>query len=93
VIAVYQKYRPWGFDIIGVSLDDDRNAVVNYTTAQGMIWPQYFDGQGWENKLAKQYGIKSIPMSYLLDRHGVIVGKGLRGQALDLAVDKALANK
>ena len=93
VIAAYQKYRPWGFDVIGISLDEDRNAVVNYTASQGMTWPQYFDGQGWENKLAKQYDVKSIPMSYLLDRHGVIVGKGLRGQALDAAVDKALAVK
>jgi len=93
VIAAYQKYRPWGFDVIGISLDDDRNAVVNYTASQGMTWPQYFDGQGWENKLAKQYGVQSIPMSYLLDRNGVIVGKELRGPALDAAINKALATK
>jgi hypothetical protein len=93
VIAAYQKYRPWGFDVIGISLDEDRSAVVNYTASAGMTWPQYFDGQGWDNKLAKQFGVDSIPMSYLLDRNGVIVGKGLRGPALDEAVNKALATK
>jgi thiol-disulfide isomerase/thioredoxin len=93
VIAAYQKYRPWGFDVIGISLDENRNALVNFTASQGMTWPQYFDGNGWENKLAKQYNVHSIPMSYLLDRHGIIVGEGLRGQALDTAVDNALANK
>lgn len=58
-----------------------------------MTWPQYFDGKGWDNKLAKQYRVHSIPMSYLLDRDGIIVGKGLRGDALDVAVKNALAAK
>ena len=93
VIAAYQKYRSSGFDIIGVSLDEDKGAVANFTTAQGMPWPQYFDGKGWNNKLAKQYGVRSIPTNYLLDRNGIILGKELRGQALDEAVNHALANK
>jgi thiol-disulfide isomerase/thioredoxin len=91
VIGVYQKYHAAGFDIVGVSLDDDQNAVVSFTASQGMPWPQYFDGKDWDNKLAKQYGVNSIPMSYLLDRNGIIVGKGLRGQNLERAVDTALA--
>jgi hypothetical protein len=57
-----------------------------------MPWAQYFDGQGWQNKLAKQYNVDSIPMDYLLDRHGVIIGKELRGGALSAAVQSALAN-
>ena len=93
VIAAYQKFRPFGFDIVGISLDDDRNALVKFIAAQGITWPEYFDGQGWGNKLAQQYNVKSIPMSYLLDRHGIIVGEGLRGQDLDEAVNKALANQ
>ena len=93
VIAAYQKYRPSGFDIIGISLDENQGAVVSFTASQGMTWPQYLDGKGWNNKLAKQYGVDSIPMSYLLDRNGIILGKGLRGRALDMAVNHALADK
>jgi thiol-disulfide isomerase/thioredoxin len=93
VIAAYQKYHERGFDVIGISLDQDRSAVEKFTAEHGMAWPQYFDGQGWGNKLAKQYGVRSIPMSYLLDRQGIIIGKGLRGKALDAAVGKALAGK
>ena len=92
VIDTYLKYHPQGFNIIGVSLDSDRNAVLNFTQAQGMAWAQYFDGKGWDNKLAKQYGVESIPMDYLLDWHGIILGKELRGAALSAAVIKALAN-
>jgi len=90
VIATYQKYRAQGFDIIGVSLDDDRAALVNFTQANGMPWAQYFDGLAWKNKLATKYGVKSIPMDYLLDRHGIIIGKALRGDDLSEAVAKAV---
>ncbi|HTX22688.1 MAG TPA: TlpA disulfide reductase family protein [Candidatus Aquilonibacter sp.] len=92
VVAIYNQYHPQGFDIIGISLDDDRNALVNFTQTQGMSWAQYFDGLDWNNKLAKQYNIQSIPMDYLLDGHGVIVGKDLRGEALAAAVVKALSD-
>jgi len=92
VMAIYNRHHTQGFDIIGVSLDQDRDAVVNFTQAQGMAWSQYFDGQGWDNKLAKKYGVNSIPMTYLLDGHGVIIGKELRGEDLSDAVIKALAN-
>jgi len=92
VISTYNRYHTQGFDIIGVSLDEDKDAVVNFTRMQGMGWAQYFDGQGWDNKLAKQYGIRSIPMDYLLDGHGVIIGKELRGDNLMVAVAKAIAN-
>ena len=88
--ATYQKYHAQGFEIIGVSLDDDRKALVNFLPGHGLVWPQYFDGQGWDNKLAKKYNVRSIPMDYLLDRHGIIVGKELRGAALPTAVAKAL---
>ena len=91
VIAIYRAYHAQGFDIIGVSLDDNRGTVVDFTQAQGMAWLQYFDGQGWDNKLAKKYGVHSIPMTYLLDRHGIIIGKELRGEELGAAVVKALA--
>jgi thiol-disulfide isomerase/thioredoxin len=91
VIATYDRYYAQGFDIIGVSLDDDQNAVMQFTQAQGMAWSQYFDGKGWDNKLATKYGVHSIPMDYLLDRHGIIIGKELRGEELGLAVAKAVA--
>ncbi len=93
VIAAYQKYNSSGFEVVGINLDDDPRAVASFTASQGMTWPQYFDGQSWGSKFVKQYKIQSIPMCYLLDRDGIIVGKGLRGDALDVAVKNALATK
>jgi thiol-disulfide isomerase/thioredoxin len=91
VIATYQHFHAQGFEIIGISLDQDQNALNNFLQQAGMPWPEYFDGQGWQNKIAVKYGVHSIPTNYLLDRHGVILGKGLRGQDLANAVGKTLA--
>ena len=57
VIATYQKHHAQGFDIIGVSLDQDKTQLLSFTKDQNMTWPQFFDGQGWANKLAVKYGI------------------------------------
>jgi len=93
VLATYKKYHGRGFEIIGVSLDDDRQKVVNYIKNNGMTWPQYYDGQGWGNKLAVKYGVESIPATYLLNGNGVIIGTDLRGDDLSQAVAEALAKK
>lgn len=91
VIDVFQNYHAKGFAIIGVSLDDDQTTLENFIRANKMDWPQYFDGLAWKNKLAVRFGIKSIPANYLLDRHGIIIGKDLRGHQLGTAVSEALA--
>jgi peroxiredoxin len=93
VIATYQKYHAQGFDIVGVSLDQEKAKLLSFTKDQNMTWQQFFDGQGWGNKLAVKYGIESIPATFLLDRDGKIIGKDLRGEALEQAVTSALANK
>jgi thiol-disulfide isomerase/thioredoxin len=94
VIATYQKFHPQGFNIIGVSLDSDRDKLDAFLKkTDGMIWPQFFDGQGWSNKLAVKYGVESIPFTVLVGPDGKIIGTGLRGEALGAAVEKALAKK
>ena len=91
VVATYAKYHDQGFQIIGVSLDQDRDKLVAFTKDNQMTWPQYFDGQGWQNKLAVQYSIESIPATVLIDAQGNIIDHDLRGDALTQAVAKALA--
>ena len=93
VVATYKKYHGQGFEIIGVSLDEDRQKLLSYTKDNNMTWPQFFDGQGWGNKLAAKYGVEAIPATYLLDGNGIIIANDLRGDALEQAVAKALARK
>jgi thiol-disulfide isomerase/thioredoxin len=94
VIATYQKFHAQGFEIIGVSLDDDRSKLDAFLKKQdGMTWPQFFDGQGWSNALAVKYGVESIPFTVLVGSDGKIIGTSLRGEALGIAVERALAKK
>jgi peroxiredoxin len=93
VVATYKKYHDQGFAIIGVSLDQDRQKMLDYTKQMNMTWPQFFDGQGWGNELAVKFGIESIPATFLLNGHGKIIGRDLRGDELTQAVAQALAAK
>lgn len=94
VIATYRKYHEAGFDVIGVSLDEDRTTLENFLKQQeGMTWPQYFDGQRFGNKLASQYAVNSIPFTILIGPNGKIIAKDLHGSQLEMAVAEAMALK
>jgi peroxiredoxin len=91
VKAVYEKYHDKGFAILGVSLDEDKDALQKFVKDQNMAWPQLFDGKGWKNEIAKLYGVNAIPRTILLDRQGVIRHVNLRGPALEKAVAELVA--
>jgi thiol-disulfide isomerase/thioredoxin len=90
VVATYQKFHDKGFEVVGISLDKDKAAVLTFTKEHGMVWPQYFDGKGWDNDISKGYGINSIPAMWLVDQKGMLVTMTARD---DLAgqVEKLLA--
>jgi thiol-disulfide isomerase/thioredoxin len=92
VIAAYKKFHPKGFEIIGISLDRDKKAVLDKFLAArpAMTWPQFYDGKFWENELAQLYGVKGIPATYLLDQNGKIFRTGLRGDALAVGIERLL---
>jgi thiol-disulfide isomerase/thioredoxin len=93
VIAAYKKYNPKGFEIIGISLDKEDKAVLDKFLAAhpDMKWPQFYDGKWWKNEVGQLYGVQSIPATYLIDQNGKIYRTGLRGKALDKAVEKLLS--
>lgn len=90
VLAAYQKYRSKGFDIIGISLDEDRAALDAFIKKNNVTWPQYFDVGGWQSKLARRYGVVAIPTTYLLDREGKILAVGHSGPELDATLETLL---
>lgn len=93
VLKAYEKYHPKGFEIIGISLDQDETKLKDFIKEKNMPWPQYFDGKGWNSKLGGKYGIQSIPATWLLDGEGKIIDSNLRGEALEAALAKALEKK
>ncbi len=83
VVKAYAKYKNKGFEILGVSLDQDRTRWVEAIAKDGMTWPQVSDLRYWESAAAKQYNVQSIPYTVLLDKDGKILDKNLRGETLD----------
>ncbi len=93
VKKVYDKYNKKGFEIVGISLDRSRESLDKYIAQNNIRWPQYFDGKYWNNDIATDYGVKSIPATYLIDRKGKIRYKSLRGRQLEKAVEELIAEK
>ena len=82
VVANYEKYHAKGFEVVGVSFDQKKEAWVNAVQQMGMRWPQMSDLKGWKCAASALYGINSIPSSVLVDPQGRIVAIDLRGKAL-----------
>jgi len=72
VKATYAKLRDKGFEIVGVSFDQDKGKLEEFLKDKDVTWPQYFDGKGWENKVGQEFGIDSIPRMWLVDKKGVL---------------------
>ena len=91
VVKTYERLRERGFAIVGISLDQDRAAMDGALKKTGMTWPQFFDGAGWKNKIAQQFGINSIPAAWLFDKKGMLRETALRGDELTAAIERLLA--
>ena len=72
VKAAYAELHEKGFEILGISFDQDKDKLTSTLASKGMTWAQYFDGEGWGNKFGKQWGIQSIPTMWLVNKKGVL---------------------
>ena len=82
VVKLYNDFSDKGFEIIGVSFDEDRGKWIKAIQDDELTWPHVSDLKGWGSAAGKLYAVKSIPATVLLDRDGNIVAKNLRGDAL-----------
>ena len=90
VVATYKKLHEKGFEIIGISLDQDKSKLDAFVKDKAMPWRQFFDGKGWQNEIAQKFGINSIPAMWLIDKKGMVVSTNAR-DGLAVKVEKALA--
>jgi thiol-disulfide isomerase/thioredoxin len=90
VKAAYEKLNPKGFEIVGISFDEDKAALEKFVKDKAMPWPQYFDGQGWKNTYGQKYGITGIPAMWLVGKDGNLVDMEGR-EDLVAKVEKLLA--
>lgn len=91
VVKLYKDFSDKGFEIIGVSFDDDHGKWVNAIQQDELTWPHVSDLKGWASAAGKLYAINSIPATVLLDREGNIIAKNLRGEALRKKLEEIYA--
>ena len=89
VKAAYDKFHAQGFDIIGVSLDQDGDAWKKAIADLGIVWPQISDLKGWECEGAAQYGVRAIPATVLI-KDGTIVARDVRGEEIAAKIEELL---
>lgn len=82
VVEAYQKFHDKGFDIVGLSFDNDKEKWVAAIGEWEMPWIHLSDLQGWKSVPVEVYGVNAIPDNLLIDPEGKIVARGLRGKKL-----------
>lgn len=94
VVSAYNKYHTSkfknanGFEVLSVSLDSKKDQWIKAIEKDQLNWPHHVsDLMGWNNAVAKQYNIESIPANVLIDGNGIIVAKNLRGSDLETKIE------
>lgn len=83
LVKVYDKYRNKNFEIVGISLDENKEAWLKAIIQYNMKWPQLSDLKGWENQAVLIYDVTNLPYTILISPDGTIIDKDLRGSQLD----------
>lgn len=90
--ATHERLHAKGFEIIGVNLDEDREALETFLEGTPLPWPNIVDAESpADSRLARTYGITAIPTTFLLDKQGKLVATNLHGDALAAKIEELLA--
>lgn len=84
VVRMYNKYHDQGFEVFSVSLDNSADRWKQAIIQDKLTWTHVSDLKGWKSSAAALYEVSGIPKTFLLDKNGRIIGKDLRGPALEL---------
>ena len=88
IVDLYKKYHPMGLEIVGISLDDTTKSIdakadwLKAINQDGLEWKQVSQLIGFESSVCLDYGLTSIPSTFLLDENGIIIARNLRGTIL-----------
>ena len=90
LVKLYEKYHEKGFEILGVSVD---NNAANWKEAVGedkLDWVQVNDNKSWDGSAAMTYNVNAIPASFLIDKEGVLRAMDIEGRALEAKIKSLL---
>lgn len=92
--AAYKKFKSKGFEIVSVSVDEESDDWIKAVKDNGLTWVQLWNGdEDIENSPAMDYVISAIPATFLIDAEGTIIGRNLRDNELEDALEDYFSNK
>lgn len=83
VVKLYEKYGGDKFEILGVSLDSNKDRWIQAIEKDNLQWKHVSDLKKWSSVAAADYGVRSIPFTVLIDPEGKVIQTKLRGKALE----------
>ena len=90
MIDMYNRLKDSGLGIVGIALDQEHDAWARATAQLNIPWPQMSDLKGWDNTIAREFSINSIPHTIVVDQEGRILKRGLRGKELEEFLTESL---
>lgn len=91
MVALYNEFHSKGLNIIGVSLDKDATKWKEAIAKDKLVWNQVSNLKYWDEPIAQQYKVESIPATFILDSKGKVVASNLRGEALKAKIQELLS--
>lgn len=90
VRKVYDEFNAMGFEVIGISLDEDEERLDDFLSTCNLPWKQVFTGEGWETPIRKLYKVRGIPSPWLIDKEGHVISYKARGNELRRLVSETV---
>ncbi|MFG4002832.1 redoxin domain-containing protein [Flavobacterium aquidurense] len=83
LVQSYKNFKPKGFEIVAISLDNNENKWSEAITKDRLSWSNFCDFEVWETKASLIYGVYGIPDNFLIDQNGKIIARNIRGEELN----------
>jgi peroxiredoxin len=92
IVDAYQNFHDSGFEVVGISLDTNKDRMLAFLAEKKIPWPQFFDGKGFKNAISSSYAVRNLPAMWLVNKKGFVAFTDARGELEDL-VKKLLAEE
>lgn len=90
LVQNYETFKDRGFEILGVSIDGDRDIFLRSIQEHKLTWNNLMAPEGKNNEAALIYGINGTPDNFLINEQGTIIARNIRGEALTQKLEKLM---
>jgi len=90
LVKLYGKYKDKGFEIFGVSLDDQRSDWKKAVSKDKITWMQGIDAGGWDAQAPIKWQVDALPTSFLINKSGDVVAINLEKNDLEKKIKELL---